>query len=107
MISIRSFIAALAIMAVPLAVQAEPVANPDSIDSSLTWRVVQLSKSVVHEVPSHSFRSWFKPIERRPTASMGLYLGQAYALPRSVVGWDSRQDIASRVRYGIYLINQF
>ncbi|MEJ2480784.1 MAG: hypothetical protein P8Y78_11555 [Acidihalobacter sp.] len=103
----RSFIAALAFMAAPLAVHAESAGGVGSVDSSLTWNVVQLSKSVAQEFPRDSSRSWFKPLKRKPTARMGLYLAPAYTPPRSVVGWESQQDIASRVRYGIYLINRF
>jgi hypothetical protein len=107
MISIRSVVAALAIMAVSIAAHAEPAGSSGSLANSLTWNVVQLSKQAVQEFPRRSSRSWFSPVERKPTARMGLYLGQAYTPPRSVVGWESRQDIASRVRYGVYLVNRF
>jgi hypothetical protein len=107
MIRSRSLLAALAVMALPVAVHAEQMNGMSYIDgSSLTWNVVQLTKSV-QTAPQESPRSWFQTIERKPTARMGLYLAPAYTLPRSVVGWDNQQDIASRVRYGIYLINRF
>lgn len=107
MIRSRSFIVALAVMALPFAAHAEQMSDWNSVDgSSLTWNVVKLTKSV-QSTYRQSPQSWFGTIERKPTARMGLYLGPAYSLPRSVVGWDNQQDIASRVRYGIYLINQF
>lgn len=107
MIRSRSFIAALAFMALPAAAHAEQMSGMSSIDNgSLTWNVVQLTKSL-QTMPRPSARNWFDTTERKPTARMGLYLAPASTLPRSVVGWDSRQDIVSRVRYGIYLINRF
>ena len=105
----RNLVSALTSMAALSAAMAsaDPFIDTNPIDSgNLTWNVVQLSR-VMQARPAGSSRHWFSPLDRTPTVHMGLYLGQADTLPRSVVGWDSRQDIASRVRYGIYLINPF
>ena len=94
-------------MALSAGAHAEQLSGMSSIDSgSLTWNIVQLTKSV-QTIQLPSTRGWFDTTERKPTARMGLYLAPASTLPRSVVGWDNRQDIVSRVRYGIYLINRF
>lgn len=107
MTKIRGFLAAVAFMALPVTVCAEPPVHYDSLaDSNLTWNVVNLSR-LRNVLPQQKPNHWFTSYESSITARMGIYLGQAETLPRSVVGWDYRQDLASRVRYGIYLVNHF
>lgn len=103
----RSLAAATALLVLlPGAVCAEQSRAIGSLGSNLTWNVVALPQTS-QPLPQQSPARWFASAANKTKARMGVYLGQADTLPRSVVGWNHEQDIASRVRYGVYLVNLF
>ena len=40
-------------------------------------------------------------------ARLGVYLGPASDPPVSIVGQDFRQDLAGKIKYGLYLVSTF
>ncbi|APZ41690.1 hypothetical protein [Acidihalobacter ferrooxydans] len=106
--AISILIITLTLTAVPMIASAAPlVSSKNPIETALTWSIVNLAPPQARASLLTHARNWFKSVNNQPVSSMGFYLGQAEAPPRSVVGWDYRQNLVANVRYGIYLINRF
>lgn len=94
----------------PTAVHAKGAAVT-SANGAFTWSVVQIVKQQVsvNTALVAKARDWFGNRHLQPNVSMGFFFGGADHPAHSVVGWDTsdRWNIASKVQYGLFLINRF
>lgn len=81
-------------------------------DGCLTWTLVGSSgagvpSGILTEASNRSAHNAFKMNNINTPARLGFYLGPSSDPPVSIVGQDYRQDLASRIKYGFYLVSTF